>query len=465
MTVEIGDLASILLENAQDKLAVVDETGTYLYVNDASRSILGYEPDQLVGEDSQEYIHPDDRQTVADQFQQISSTGESSASVQYRHATRSDEWVWLESRFTDLPNDTLEGYVVSSRDISRQVAAERDRRTAESRLQTIAGTVGDVLWMFSSDWTELLFVNPVYEDVFGQPVEDLEANPHEFLDVVHPDDVSRVTEAMARISDGESVDIEYRVNPDTDYSRWVWVRSEPIIEDGEVDRIVGFSRDITDRRRRERQLVIMDNLLRHNLRNDLSVMLGNAECITRDGDESSREHAATIRRQGQELLETAAKQREIIELLTEGSVPVSIDLVPVVTEAIETIRDQYPNATIETTSPDTATTRAVTEIELAVAELLENAVRHEPHGKPELSVTVRSSPETISVTIRDNCPPIPEVEFRILTGDWKMDDVYHTSGLGLWLVYWVADLSDGNIAFDRSETGNTITLTLPRDRT
>jgi PAS domain S-box-containing protein len=373
--------------------------------------------------------------------------------------------VWLESRFTDLPNDTLEGYVVSSRDISRQVAAERDRRTAESRLQTIAGTVGDVLWMFSSDWTELLFVNPVYEDVFGQPVEDLEANPHEFLDVVHPDDVSRVTEAMARISDGESVDIEYRVNPDTDYSRWVWVRSEPIIEDGEVDRIVGFSRDITDRRRRERQLVIMDNLLRHNLRNDLSVMLGNAECITRDGDESSREHAATIRRQGQELLETAAKQREIIELLTEGSVPVSIDLVPVVTEAIETIRDQYPNATIETTSPDTATTRAVTEIELAVAELLENAVRHEPHGKPELSVTVRSSPETISVTIRDNCPPIPEVEFRILTGDWKMDDVYHTSGLGLWLVYWVADLSDGNIAFDRSETGNTITLTLPRDRT
>jgi len=146
-------------------------------------------------------------------------------------------------------------------------------------------------------------------------------------------------------------------------------------------------------------------------------------------------------------------------------VPVSIDLVPVVTEAIETIRDQYPNATIETTSPDTATTRAVTEIELAVAELLENAVRHEPHGKPELSVTVRSSPETISVTIRDNCPPIPEVEFRILTGDWKMDDVYHTSGLGLWLVYWVADLSDGNIAFDRSETGNTITLTLPRDRT
>ena len=104
MTVEIGDLASILLE---------------------------YEPDQLVGEGSQEYIHPDNRQTVTDQFQQISATGELSALVRYRHATRSGEWVWLEGRFTDLPDDTLEGYVISSRDISRQVAAERDRRITE----------------------------------------------------------------------------------------------------------------------------------------------------------------------------------------------------------------------------------------------------------------------------------------------------------------------------------------------
>lgn len=462
MHVDIGDLASILLEHTQDKLAVVDESGVYLYVNDASMPILGYEPHQLVGERAQDFVHPDDTQAVADRFEQLNESGNRSSTVRYRHATRSGEWVWLESRFTDLPDDALDGYAVSSRDISDQVAAEQDRRDAESRLQTIAGTVGDVLWMFDGDWSELLFVNPAYEDVFGQSVADLEAEPQQFLEVVHPDDVACVREAMGRASNGESVDVEYRVDPTTDYSRWVWVQAEPIVEDGAVVRIVGFSRDITNRRRRERQLAVMDNLLRHNLRNDLSVILGNAECIAREAEEPTRGRAEIIRRQGADLLESADKQREIIDLLTARAVPDTIDLVPVVAGAVETVREASPNATIETALPDSATANALYEIQLAVTELLENAIEHAPDGSPDLSVTVRCRPETVDIEIRDSCPPIPEVEFRVLTGDWAMDDVYHTSGLGLWLVYWVVDLSNGHVAFERTETGNAITVTLPR---
>ncbi|WP_222918375.1 PAS domain-containing sensor histidine kinase [Natrinema sp. SYSU A 869] len=462
MTVEIDDLDSVLLEYAQDKLAIVDEGGTYVYVNAASDPILGYEPDQLVGERSQEYVHPDDRRAVADRFEQVRSSAESSVTVRYRHATADGEWVWLESRVTNLPDDTLDGYVVSSRDISDQVTAERERRDAESRLRTIAGTVGDVLWMFNGDWSELLFVNPAYEDVFGQSVADLEANPQNFLEAVHPDDAACVRKAMDRASSGESVDIEYRVNPNAEYNRWVWVRAEPIVEDGEVVRIVGFSRDITGRRRRERQLAVMDNLLRHNLRNDMAVVLGNAECIAQEADDPSRERAEIIRQQGRELLESADKQREIIDLLTDHGVPASIDLVAVVANAVDAIGEKYPNVTIETTLPASATASTLHEIELAVTELLENAVRHEPDGLPDVSVTVRSGAETVDIVIQDNCPPIPEVEFRVLTGDWKMDDIYHTSGLGLWLIYWTVDLSDGQISFERSENGNTITVSLPR---
>ncbi|MDF9745984.1 PAS domain-containing sensor histidine kinase [Natrinema salsiterrestre] len=461
---EIGELTPFLLEYTQDKIAVVDEELQYVYVNEASEAILGYEPDQLIGQSARDYVHPDDERTVAAQFRAIGSSDEPSATVRYRHATSDGEWVWLESRFTDFPDDTLEGYVVSSRDISEQVAAERDRRDAESRLRTIAGTVGDVLWMFSGDWSELLFVNPAYEDVFGRPVEALREDPTQFLEVVHPDDIDCVREAMERASSGESVDIEYRVNPEADYSRWVWVRSEPIVEDGEVVRIVGFSRDITDRRRRERQLAVMDKLLRHNLRNDMAVILGNAECIASEASDPARGRAEIIQQQGRDLLESTDKQREIIDLLTGNTVPSAVDLVPFVTDAIETIRDRYPNATIETTMPESATATALHEVELAITELLENAVRHAADGHPELSVTVRSGPETVDIEIRDDCPPIPEVEFRVLTGDWGMDDVYHTSGLGLWLVYWVVDLSDGHVSFDRSETGNVITVSLKRDR-
>ncbi|SEP73700.1 PAS domain-containing sensor histidine kinase [Natrinema salaciae] len=464
MDVAFDDLASVLLEHAQDKLAIVDEAGAYVYVNEASRALLGYEPERLVGEHGLDYVHPEDRRTVAERFERIGGACASSATVRYRHATRSGGWVWLESRFTALPDETLDGYVVSSRDITELVTAERDRRDAESRLRTIAGAVGDVLWIFDGDWSELLFVNPAYEDVFGQSVAELEAEPRGFLAVVHPDDVSRVRRAMDRASAGEAIDVEYRVDPDADYGRWVWVRAEPIVEDGDVVRIVGFSRDITGRRRRERQLAVMDNLLRHNLRNDLAVILGNAECIAGETGDPSRGRAETIRRQGRELLESADKQREIIDLLTARPIPSSIDLAAIVADAVETIEERHPDAAIETTCPESAIARGLHEIESAVTELLENAVRHGTDDPPALSVAVRADRETVAVEIRDRCPPIPEVEFRVLTGDWEMNDVYHTSGLGLWLVYWIVDLSDGDISFDRSETGNTITVTLPREQ-
>jgi PAS domain S-box-containing protein len=457
------DMDSILLEHAQDKLAVVDRTGTYVYVNEASVPILGYEPDHLVGENALEFVHPDDRATVTDRFERVCATERSSETVRYRHATPSGEWVWLESRFTNVPDEGLDGFVVSSRDVTEQVTAERERRDAESRLRTIAGTVGDVLWMFDRDWNELCFVNPAYEDVFGGSVEELEADPRAFLESVHPDDVACVREAMDRAADGESVDIEYRVNPAADYDRWVWVQAEPIREDGDVVRIVGFARDVTDRRRRERQLAVMDNLLRHNLRNDLSVILGNAECIAREGDESTRGRAEIIRNQGRALIETADKQREIIDLLTDRPVPEPVDLVAVVADAVATIEERRPDATIETTVPESAVARGLHEIELAVVELLENAIEHDPAGSAAVSVAVRTREEVIEVEIRDDCPPIPEVEFRVLTGDWEMDDVYHTSGLGLWLVHWIVDCSEGHVAFDRSGTGNVVTLTLPRD--
>ncbi|OLZ40432.1 histidine kinase [Natrinema saccharevitans] len=458
---EVNDLASVLLEHAREKLAVVDAAGTFAYVNEASTAIVGYEPAQLVGDRAIEYVHPDDRTTVLEQLEAVTAETGSSATVRYRHAAADGEWVWLESRFTNPSDESLEGCVVSSRDISEQVSAEQERRDAENRLRTITGTVGDVLWMFDGDWEEVLFVNPAYEEVFGQPVSILEDDPQAFLDVVHPDDVPRVQGSMQRVASGESIELEYRVNPAADYGRWVWVRSEPILEDGDVDRIAGFSRDITDRRRRERQLAVMDNLLRHNLRNDMSVILGNAERIASEASEPARRHAKIIRMQGQDLLESAHKQREIIELLTDRPVPESIDLVPVVADSIDRVRDAYPEATIEASLPDAATVRTVHEVELAVTELLENAVRHSLNGSPELSVAVRIRTDAVDIVIRDDCPPIPEVEFRVLTGDWEMDDIYHTSGLGLWLVHWVVDLSDGHIAFERSEGGNTVVVSLP----
>jgi len=459
------DPVGALLDHSRDKIVVVDADGTFTYLNRATERILGYDPETLVGENAFDYVHPDDRERVREAFERTIANGEDrvEVSVEYRHRASDGTWVQLESRFSNRAVPEMGGYVVSSNDITDRVEAERERDETAKRLRELASKTADVLWTFSADWNELLFLNASYETVYGGSIGAVEADTRQFLKCVHPDDRPAVEEAMRRLSAGESVDVEYRVNPDQNYRRWVWAQGKPIVEDGEVVRIVGFSRDITDRRRRERQLSVLDNILRHNLRNDLNTVLGQAELIAENPGEAVAERTAMIREVGEALLRTAEKQRETIELLTTPAGPEIIDLGAAVGCVVEGIRDRFPMANVRTELPEPLRARAHPELAVALTELVENAVEHSRSDRPSVRITGERRPGEVAVSVRDDCPPLPEYESQVLTGDHEMDEIYHSSGLGLWLVYWVVDLSDGHVDHARDgEAGNAVTLVLPR---
>ncbi|TKX65429.1 PAS domain-containing sensor histidine kinase [Halorubrum sp. GN11GM_10-3_MGM] len=456
----------MLLDKAQDKVALLDETGTYTYVNAAAERILGFDRDELVGTNAFEYIHPQERRAVRRTFEGAIRTPEfTEATTEYRHRTRDGSWVWLESRMSNLTDGELDGFVVSSRNVTDRVEAERGRAEAASHLREIAAVSNDVLWMFDADWSEVLFVNPAYEDIYGASVDELRGDPDLFLDAVHPEDRAAVEEAMELLAAGKSTDMEYRVNPGENYNRWVWVQGEPITEDGEVVRITGFAKDITDRRRRERQLVVMDNLLRHNLRNDLNIVLGRVEELEADVPEAA-EHTAVIRRVGERLLDTAQKEREVIELITDQRETDRIDLRSVVAECVETIRDRHPEGSIAVDGLDAVTVDGHCELRSAVIELLENTFQHSDDGTPTVTVRLSRTDDGAELVVEDDLRAIPAVEANVLTGDHDMTHVYHSSGLGFWLVYWSVELSNGSVAVDAGTEGdgrgNRITVSLPQ---
>ena len=451
----------VLLDHAQDKIALLGADGSFTYVNDAAEQLLGYAPDDLVGTNTFDYIHPDDVDAVRERFSEtINSEGYAAGSVEYRFRAADGAWVWLESRMSNVTDDTLDGYVVSSRDITDRVTAERESKELSTRLRELSETSSDVLWMFDADFSELLFVNPAYESVFGQPIADLEADPTAFLDAIHPDDAPAVEDAIGCLSAGRSVEMEYRVNPGKNYNVWLWVQAEPIVQDGEIVRITGFARDITDRRRRERQLTVMDNLLRHNVRNDIGVIVGNAELIEESVPEAA-DSAAVIRRTGDDLLKSAEKQRGVIEALRGAGSTRPVDLTTIVAASVDAVSDRYPDAEITLSMPETAPTCGTNELEAAVVELIENAVTHNEAANPTVDVTV-SVDDAVTLIVEDNGIAIPSMEASVLTGDHEMDALYHSSGLGFWLIYWVVELSEGSIAVEmREDGGNRIRVTLP----
>ena len=451
-----------LLDHTTNAMLVVDERSVCSYANAAVERCLGYSPSELVGSRLLEYVHPDDG-ALAAALEALGDDGTDATTAEFRLRDRDGDWRWFESRVA-IPGDApVDGYVVSAREITeRKRAIERQERI-ERRFEQLSENTNDVLWMFTGDWSEMLFINSAYEDIWGLSVDDLRDDPSHFLEAVHPDDRRKVADAMERLSTGGSVDFEFRVVPEEPYQRWVWIQAEPIIKDGEVTRIVGFTRDITHRRRREQQLHVMDHLLRHNLRNDMNIILGQARYAAEQGDETVASCAETIVETGEQLLETAEKERDVVSVLTGGSSSRDFDVVERVYEAVERVRSEHPSADIEVDTPPSASVSALPKIRIAIQELLENAIVHAEDDVPAVEIAVRPGDQEVRLVIEDDAPPIPEYEYETITGTHEIGDLYHGSGIGLWLVYWIVELSDGDVAFDTSgSSGNTITIALPR---
>jgi len=462
-----------LLDLSQDKVTVIDESGRFQYLNAATRDLLGYDPEELVGTNAFDLIHPDDVDRVLAAFETLLVDGEPpDTPMEYRYRTADDDWVWVRTRVFPPSETGLDGYALSSRDVTLEVESRR-------RLETIASTSPDVLWMFTADWSELLFVNEAVKPVYGVDRETVRERPQAFLEVVHPDDRPAVEDAMRRLSVGESTNLDYRIGTGQGM-RWVRVPARPVVEDDAVAAITGFTRDVTDEYRRKRQLTVMDNLLRHTIRNDMNIVDGTAEQIaTRVDDalcptDSSVEgdpaglvadlidHAETIRRVADDLLTSAEKQRGVIDLLRRKEPPKPLRVASLVETAVgDALADRGEVAAeVSVRCPDDLRALTHPELDYAIAELVENAIEH-AEATPEVAVEVTAPDDRVDITVRDNAPPIPADERDPITDRWEMDDLTHTDGMGLWLVYWIADRSGGDLTFDSGPDGNAVTISVP----
>jgi PAS domain S-box-containing protein len=169
-----------------------------------------------------------------------------------------------------------------------QYRSQQAIRETEEKLSELANRTDDVLFMFNGDWTELLFINAAYEDIWGSSIAELQAEPRSFLEHVHPEDKEKLHSAIEESTNGDPVEREYRIVRPDGQQRWVSADAKPIVgADGTVSRIVGHVRDVTERKQGELQLeTVIGNLpgyvYRHEFTSDypLEFVKGDAESVT-----------------------------------------------------------------------------------------------------------------------------------------------------------------------------------------
>ncbi|MFD1586453.1 PAS domain S-box protein [Halorientalis brevis] len=403
-------------------------------------------------------VRPD---VVADAIRDaIETTVETGATERIEYALHDgDEPRWYEGRTARIRTVGADDRVLF---IRRDVTDRREREQTLRRFRQAVEAAGAAIYITDRD-EEIQYVNPAFEEITGYAeAEALGETPRILSSGEH--DASYYEDLWATILDGETWREEI-VNERKSGERYYANQTiTPIVDaDGSIDEFVAIQIDTTERKNRERHLLVLDRVLRHNLRNDMNVILGHVEQIEAAADTDAAADASVVRETVRSLLSKADTERKIVRLIAENQRPRAMDVTTVLEDQVAAARQTWPAATIDVEAPAEATAVAIDELDEAIAELLQNAIEHCDRA-PVVTVSVSVASDSVTVRIADNGPGIPEQERQILSGQGDIDSLYHGSGIGLWFVYWVVQLSNGRLSFEANDPrGSVVVLEFPAD--
>ena len=130
-----------LVQNALDIVMVTDVEGTIRYVSPSVEQVLGYRPEEQIGTNAVEYVHPDDLKKGLDALSEaVSKPGVHPVAVETRVRHKDGSWRWLERMANNLLDDpAMKGVVFNHRDVTdRKVAEEEVRRLNENLEKRVA---------------------------------------------------------------------------------------------------------------------------------------------------------------------------------------------------------------------------------------------------------------------------------------------------------------------------------------
>lgn len=208
---------------------------------------------------------------------------------------------------------------------------------------------------------------------------------------------------------------------------------------------------------RGKALEVMNRVLRHNVRNDVNIVLGYADML---GSKMDNDKLDTITRVTSEISEYTGKAEKIKEVMQETGVT-EIELHGLIDKITESAGREY-DAEIEVDIEEGTYVVAHKKLEHGLKELVENALEHNDSGDPTVRITAEDTGAEIRLSIMDNGPGIPEHEQRILQ-EGVETPLRHTSGIGLWLCYWVVHESQGRMRIrDNEPRGSIVDVYLPK---
>jgi PAS domain S-box-containing protein len=247
-----------MAESLPDMIRLLDRRGVVLYANPAAGELLGVEPEALIGHDTAQFVHPEDLNNTV--WQRLLRQPEMPTGRSEIRMLRPDgRIVQVQSTIHIIgDNSTPDGaprVIVSSRDVTRQRAAETSLRSIKEELDTVLDAVSGALFRYllsDAGEPQMLYVSDGIEAITGfTPAECL--MPNWLKAQRDPAFEAEMPKHFQRLLTAGSSTVQYRLRHKN--GSWLWCDIfARAVRDGGALTVVGCIRDITQERERNKQI-------------------------------------------------------------------------------------------------------------------------------------------------------------------------------------------------------------------
>jgi len=480
-----------LIEQARDIITILEADGTIRYESPSIQRVLGYTPEELLGHNAFELIHPDDAEAVKAMFLVGRQTPGAAGMAEIRYRHRDGSWRCFEAVGQNLLDDpAVAGIVVNSRDVTERKRAEEALRISEARFRTLfeSSAIGIVL---VDRHGRPITANRARQAMLGYSSEELETMV--FTDYTHPDDAAadwqRFQELVIGARDQYQMEKRY-VRKD---GAVVWARlsvSAVHDPDGQFEFGISMVEDITEQKRAEEALRQSEEALRqsqkmealgrlaggvaHDFNNMIAVITGYSDMLMHQlsANDTAHNSVREIKRAGErasgltrQLLAFSRKQVIAPQRLGLNETVHAMEgmLRRLIGEDVVLVIDLAPDLGIVEADPG--------QIEQVIMNLAINARDAMPEGGflriSTQNLTVRQHTVTsggplpgdyVRLSVQDTgCGMDEDTRTHVFEPFFTTKDLGKGTGLGLSTVYGIVEQTQGYIQVE-SELGHGATF-------
>ncbi|MGK7900136.1 MAG: PAS domain S-box protein [Hormoscilla sp.] len=233
----------LMAENSTDLISRHTIDGVCLYVSPACRSLLGYEPEEIIGRSAYEFFHLRDLSGIKKTYDLIIKLPER-CTIAYRIRRKDGKYIWFETTsriIRDRSRNKAPEIVAVSRDISDRKQTEKALSESSQQLVNILESITDAFLALDREW-RFRFLNSQAEKILSRSQSELMGQS---IWEMFPETVGSTLERQLKSAVASQVTVEFAEYYPA-FKVWLEVRAYPYEEGLSV-----YLRDVTEKQEKE----------------------------------------------------------------------------------------------------------------------------------------------------------------------------------------------------------------------